>query len=428
MLKAAFSAVGCKLNQYEVQSIAETLEPYGFQTVPFNDKADLYIINTCSVTGKADYTSRQMARRAIRRNPEAKVIVTGCYAELEPEQTGELGEGVIVVGNPRKNDIPQIVLEKFGIDVDSGGILSGRPITRMNGHSRAFIKIQEGCREKCSYCIIWKARGKPTSREPEQIVEEINSLYENGYYEVVLTGVHIGRYKKVLNLTELLKAILEKTKMPRIRLSSLKPNEFKDELIELIGSEKRICPHVHLPVQSGDDDVLKVMGRKYNAALLAGLVNRLVDIRPDITIGADIIVGFPGETDDNFENTVALVKDNPFHHLHVFSYSDRPGTEASQFTNKVTPEDKAKRSRRLRRLGNTKSKDHAREFIGKNLDIIVEDRESSGKLAGISGNYLRVEFDGDDKLRRKLIEINIDSMAKDSLIGDSGSIKLLKND
>ncbi len=425
MLKAAFNAVGCKLNQYEVQSIAETLEPYGFQTVQFTEKADLYIINTCTVTGKADYTSRQMARRALRKNPNAKVIVTGCYAESEPEKVSELGEGVIVVGNSRKADIPQIVLDEFGVK-SADGILQSAPITRMNGHSRAFLKIQEGCREKCTYCVIWKVRGRPSSREPELIIDEINSLHENGYNEVVLTGVHIGRYKKRLNFTGLLKEILVKTSMPRIRLSSLKPNEFKDELIELIGEEPRICPHVHLPIQSGDDDILKAMGRKYKSSEIAFLTQKLVEARPEITIGADIIIGFPGETEANFENTYKLVKEKPVHHLHVFSYSDRPGTEASMMTNKVTPEDKASRSRKLRRLGTIKKRQHAALFVGKTVDIIVEDRDRAGKLAGISGNYHRVEFMGEDNLKRKLISINIDSIDKDTLIGNSQTIKPIK--
>jgi threonylcarbamoyladenosine tRNA methylthiotransferase MtaB len=424
MLKAAFNAIGCKLNQYEIQSMAESLEPYGFQSVPFSDKADLYIINTCTVTGKADYTSRQMVRRALRKNPSARVIVTGCYAELEPEQNRNLGDTVAVIDNKHKADIPRIVLSMFGID--SHESLCGKPITRMNGHSRAFIKIQEGCREKCSYCIIWKARGKPVSREPELIIDEINALYENGYREVVLTGVHIGKYKNNLNFAGLLKAIIENTDMPRLRLSSLKPNEFKDELIDLIANESRICPHVHLPIQSGDDSILQMMGRKYTADSVAKLTEQLVEARPDITIGADIIVGFPGEDDNHFENTVSLVKENPIHHLHVFSYSDRPGTPASSFANKVPPEIKAKRSVRLRRIGGRKKAEHARSFIGKTLDIIVEDRQKSGLLAGISSNYHKVEFIGDETFRKKHIYIYIKSIKKDVLVGDTDTIRFIK--
>jgi len=426
MLKAAFNAVGCKLNQYEIQAIAEALEPCGFQIVPFSDKADLYVINTCTVTGKADYTSRQMVRRAIRKNPSAKVIVTGCYAELEPELNQSLGDDVVVIGNVDKTAIPRTVLSMFGIS--SHEPLVGKPITRMNGHSRAFIKIQEGCREKCTYCVIWKARGKPVSRKPEHIIDEINALYENGYREVVLAGVHIGKYKNQLNFHELLKTIINNTDIPRLRLSSLKPNEFKDEIIDLIAAEKRICPHVHLPIQSGDDAILKLMGRKYKSGFVSKLVNRLVEARQGITIGADFIVGFPGESDNHFESTVSLVKENPINHLHVFSYSDRPGTPASAFADKVSPEDKFRRSARLRRIGGKKKVEHARSFIGKTLDIIVEDRQKSGLLAGISGNYHKVEFAGDPSFRGKYIYIYINSFKKDALVGDANSVKLIKKD
>ena len=424
MLKAAFNAVGCKLNQYEVQSMSESLERHGFKSVAFTDKADLYIINTCTVTGKADYTSRQMVRRALKKNPDAKIILTGCYAQLKPEIGQALGRGVMVISNDKKAEIPEVILKMFGIDYEENQ--PARLISRMNGHSRAFIKIQEGCREKCSYCVIWKVRGKPQSREPEDIIREINALYENGYREVVLTGVHIGRYKKRLNLTELLKEIMQSTDMPRIRLSSLKPNEFKDELIQLLADQPRICSHVHLPIQSGDDEILGAMGRRYKAAAIGKLTNRLLTARPDITIGADIIVGFPGETDRYFENTVSLVKDNPIHHLHVFSYSDRPGTEASLMPYKVSPEAKARRSERLRRIGIRKKRDHAKRFVGRTLDIIVEDRQRSGRLTGISGNYLRVEFDGDEGLRRKHINIRISFSQKDILIGDATSIAIIK--
>lgn len=424
MLKAAFNAVGCKLNQYEVQAMAEFLEHYGFKSVPFNEKADLYIVNSCTVTAKADYTSRQMVRRALKMNPDAKIIMTGCYAELEPDIAGSLGSQVTIIGNDKKVDIPKAILTLFDIGIDNDYSLSS--ISRMNGHSRAFIKIQEGCRERCTYCVIWKVRGKPSSREPRHIIDEINALYRNDYREVVLTGVHIGKYRQGLDLVGLLKAILQATDMPRLRLSSLKPNEFKEDLIELLAAEKRICAHVHLPVQSGDSDILKTMGRKYNPTLISNLTNRLIEARPEITIGADIIVGFPGETDRQFENTVSLVKDSPIHHLHVFSYSDRPGTEASFFENKIPSEDKAQRSHRLRKLGVLKRREHAAKFVGNTLDIIVEDRQRSGKLAGISGNYLRVEFTGNDSWRKKHIRLQIDSVDKDVLVGDSSSIDVIK--
>jgi threonylcarbamoyladenosine tRNA methylthiotransferase MtaB len=404
--------------------MAEALEPYGFQVVPFTESADVYVINTCTVTGKADYTSRQMIRRALRRSAGAKVIVTGCYAELEPSILQS--DVTLIAGNKQKNDLPNMILNLFGIDRGNKPD-EGCTITRMNGHSRAFIKIQEGCTEKCTYCVIWKARGKPVSRNPDEIIKEINDLYRNGYREVVLTGVHIGKYKNKFNITGLLKTILKETEIPRIRLSSLKPDEFKGELIELLAAEKRICPHVHLPVQSGDDNILKRMGRKYCVKLVSQLVDRLVEARWDITIGADFIVGFPGETKANFENTVALIEDIPIVHLHIFPYSDRPGTPASLFSGKVSSQEKSNRSKRLKRIGDKKKRAHLKRFVGKKLDVIVEDRQSSGKLSGLSGNYLKVEFPGNDSLRKKYIEIKTTTYRKDVLKGDSNSIKLIKN-
>jgi threonylcarbamoyladenosine tRNA methylthiotransferase MtaB len=425
MLKVAFNPVGCKLNQYEVQSFAETLEPYGFCQVPFDKKADLYVINTCTVTGRADYTSRQAIRRALKKNPAAGVIVTGCYAELDPQALKSIDKRVVVIGNNQKDNLPELVLDLFNLNRDK--TLPLKNISRMNGHSRAFIKIQEGCMEKCTYCVIWKVRGKPRSRQPESIVEEINKLYDNGYNEVVLTGVHIGRYRNRINFAGLLQHILSNTDMPRIRLSSLKPNEFKDELIDLIAAEKRICPHVHLPVQSGDDEILKRMGRKYSSQSVSKLANRLLAARPDITVGADFIVGFPGETEENFANSYNLVKNNPIHYLHVFSYSDRPGTVASAFAGKVKPEIKASRSNRLRRLGSAKKQEHLRKFIGRELDVIVENHIEEGMLTGVSSNYIKVKFRGDSVLQKKHLTLNINKAERDMLLGDGASVKFPKN-
>lgn len=404
--------------------MAESLEPHGFQQVPFNEKADLYVINSCTVTGKADYTSRQMVRRALRNNPKAKILVTGCYAELEIESLKTLSEDIYVIGNKDKKNVPEIVCDLFRIT--PGNSPAAQRISRMDGYSRAFIKIQEGCTEGCTYCVIWKARGRPWSRDPGEIIDEINTLYENGYREVVLTGVHIGKYKNKMTLTELLKAILDNTSMPRVRLSSLKPNECKSELLELVSSQKRICPHIHLPIQSGDDAILRMMGRKYKAAAIGTLVEALADLREGITIGADFIVGFPGEDDMAFANTYALIEEHPIHHIHVFSYSDRPGAPAASLPGKVEPSRKAERSRKLRRLGKIKRKEHMRQFIGKTLDVIVENRVRANHLTGISGNYLNVEFQGGDELRGMLIEIDISGLGEDALIGTTQRLVVQK--
>jgi threonylcarbamoyladenosine tRNA methylthiotransferase MtaB len=416
MFKAAFSAVGCKLNQYEVQAMAEALEPHGIAVVPFEQVADVYVINTCTVTGKADLSSRQLIRQAIRRAPEAKIIVTGCYAEIDKPSIEQIGIISFIGGNKSKKDVPRIILELLGIDSQPDS-MAEMSISRMNGHSRAFVKVQDGCAEKCTYCVIWKARGRPVSRDPYQIIAEINKLHENGYNEIVLTGVHIGKYRNKADLSELLKTILSETDISQIRLSSLKPNEFTEKLLELAASEKRICPHFHIPLQSGDDSVLERMGRKYSAESGHKLVNRLVQIRPEATIGADFIVGFPGETQRNFANTLAMVKDNPIHHLHVFSYSDRPGTPALTFPDKVSPQYKAARRKALQKLGDIKKQNHLRRFIGQTLDTIIEDTSESGHSTGLTANFLKIKIMGESRPARQLVRVHIQSADAESLYG-----------
>jgi threonylcarbamoyladenosine tRNA methylthiotransferase MtaB len=425
-MKVALSAVGCKLNQYEVQAMAEALEPYGFQRVPFSAIADLYIINTCTVTGRADFSSRQLIRQALRKSPTAKVIVTGCYAELEREFLRKLGDISFIADNKQKQKIPELVLDLFGID-KAGGLLPESIISRMSGHSRAFVKIQDGCVEKCTYCTIWKARGTPYSRGANEIVKEINALYTNGYREVVLTGVHIGKYHKEGNLAELLNEILGQTSMPRIRLSSLKPNEIGDDLVDLIASQTRICAHFHIPIQSGDNAILKSMGRKYTFESVNNAIMRLIDVRAESTIGADFIVGFPGEKPINFKNTNSMANELPIHHFHVFSYSDRPGTVASGFADKVNPKEKGSRRQILQETGERKKQAHLQKFIGRTLDVIVEERNKAGMSTGMSGNYLKVKFAGNDYPKKSLIQIRIASVENSVLIGDAASIEVSKN-
>jgi len=426
MIRSAYNAVGCKLNQYEMQLLAETLEPYGFLQVPFTEKADLYVINSCTVTSKADSSSRQMIRRALRSNPRARILVTGCYAELEIDSLRELSEDIFIIGNKAKSNIPDMVRDMFGITHQE----RQNPclIGRMDGHSRAFVKIQDGCAEKCTYCVIWKARGKPWSRDSGEIIAEINGLYENGYREVVLTGVHIGKYKNDCRLTGLLKVILEHTAMPRIRLSSLKPNECNDELLDIISTQKRICPHIHLPIQSGDDSILRMMGRKYKAAAVRKLVQRLASLREGMTVGADVIVGFPGEDDTAFAYTFSLIEECPIHHLHVFSHSDRPGAPAANLPDKIAPSQIARRSKKLWRLGRLKKTAHMRSFLGRTLDVIVENRGQGSRMMGMSGNYLNVALEGNDGLRGKLVQIRVTGCDKEALIGNVVDAEVSKND
>jgi threonylcarbamoyladenosine tRNA methylthiotransferase MtaB len=418
MPKIAFTSVGCKLNRYEIQVMAEALRPYGFETVPFTQGADCYVVNTCSVTGDADLSSRQLIRRARRRNPESKVIATGCYAQLRPEDFSEMGVDAII-SNRDKENLPEIILELFGISSKSDREEYLPVISGMEGMTRAFVKIQDGCDEKCTFCTIWIARGAVKSRPAGQIIAEINSLSGHGYKEAALTGVHIGKYwDGKFDFVGLLKEIIEKTAIERIRLSSLNPIEITDELVALLADQKRLCPHIHLSLQSGDDAVLAAMGRKYSRAEIIETVKRLTNSIPYITIGADFIVGFPGETEEAFENTRLLIEGGGLHHLHIFPYSDRPGTKASVMPGKIEAGEKARRTKNLREIGQIQKRKHLDEYIGKKLHVLFEKREFRGQklMTGLSENYLRVDAPIDKRYLGEIVDTVPDNRDGDHLI------------
>ena len=412
MLKAAVAFTGCRLNRYEMQAISESLEHCGFEMVSFDDLADLYVINTCGVTDKAEVSSRQLIRRARRTGPDSKVVVTGCYSELKSSEIKDLGADFVVSNERKENMGLEIIglLNREGKEVsrkeypEFGSII----ISGMGNLTRGFVKIQEGCDRKCTYCTIWISRGAVRSRNTDFIVSEINNLFHNGYKEVVLTGVHVGMYShNGMSFSSLLSHLLDSTDIPRIRLSSLFPGEVDDDLIELISSNPRICPHLHLSVQSGDDNVLKAMGRGYTRAELAAIIKRLNDSIPKITIGADFIVGFPGETDDAFENSIALARDAGIHHLHVFTFSSRPNTIAAEMDGQIPIEVKKKRGRILRKVGRELKQRHLESFIGVELNVLFEKRVSSsdGFLTGISENYLRIQASGGKELKGELVRV-----------------------
>lgn len=418
MYKAAFSAAGCKLNQYEIQAIAEAIEPYGIETVPFGEKADIYVINTCTVTSRADLSSRQLIRQAQRRSPDAKIIVTGCYAEMDRPALEKIGGISLLIENSNKEDLPHQILNLLGINarINRPEIFA---ISTMRGHSRAFVKIQDGCDDQCSYCVIWKARGKPRSRNVCNVINEINRLSFNGYNEIVLSGVHIGKYNYGGgDLAALIDEILVNTDIAHIRLSSLKPDEITEDLFQLITDNARICPHFHLSIQSADDEILTRMNRGYKSSAITNTINQLVSVRPESTIGADFIVGFPGETESQFANTRAMIENNPIHHLHIFSYSDRPGTAASEMPDKVNSNIKNRRREILQELALQKKAAHLNGFVGKTLDAIVESRDKNGLTAATTGNFLKVYFDSDEDLSKKLVSIAINSVENDFLNGE----------
>jgi threonylcarbamoyladenosine tRNA methylthiotransferase MtaB len=423
-MRAALFTIGCKVNQYETEAIAERLEAFGFERVDFSDKADVYIINTCTVTGESDRSSRQAIYRAKRRSPDARIIVTGCYAQTDKEYLETLPGVSLVVKQQDKGRLPTLIAQLLGCGArikESDDEFFDFSVKGLAKHTRALVKIQDGCEKNCAYCIVARARGKERSREAAQVVSEVNDLVENGFKEVVLTGVHAGRYHKDgLGLAELTKKILDHTKVQRIRYSSIDPKEFTNELIDVIAESDRICRHLHIPLQSGDDAVLSRMRRDYTSDEYRQLVDRISDKIPNVMIGADVIVGFPGETDEQFENTCDFIRSAPISYLHVFSYSDRKGTQASKMPDKVDPQITHGRSEIMHHLGREKWIAYIGRFIGRKLNVLIEHRrdKKTSKLTGLSDTYIRVLADGDDSLKNQILPIHITGRIDNRLLGE----------
>ncbi|MCK4236505.1 MAG: tRNA (N(6)-L-threonylcarbamoyladenosine(37)-C(2))-methylthiotransferase MtaB, partial [Candidatus Krumholzibacteria bacterium] len=402
----SITTLGCKLNQYESECIRQSLVRRDWIYCRFEEKANFYIINSCTVTGKSDSRCRNAVRRARRISPDATIIVTGCYAETQPEKLEEMHETDLVLGNSFKESIPLImerIVEGKAVGMSNNNSLfvkngAGTPMEIDNflDHSRAFIKIQEGCNASCSYCIIPRARGKSRSVPAEAVTRQVKILADNGYNEIVLTGIHIGQYGMDLDsgigLTYLIETLLGQTKDLRIRLSSIEVNEVTDGLIELIKRTDRVASHIHIPLQSGDNNILSAMNRRYSAEFFRGKIEEIASAGKSIAIGTDIIVGFPGETEENFRNTYDLVRELPLSYFHVFSFSPRPGTGASTMNNNVHPDLKKRRSKKLIRLGKAKKREFMKSCIGTiELALIQGHMHRFSKFSrSLTGNYCEI--------------------------------------
>ena len=416
----AIKTVGCKLNQYDAEVIRGLFEEAGYVSRPFEGPADVYILNTCTVTGKSDRDCRRLARQAARRNPGATVIVTGCYAQRDPQALAALPGVSAVVGNEGKWRLPELVANGGGniVAVGEQPVCSPRadtasappPLRRFASLTRAFLKIQDGCDERCAYCVVPFARGPSRSRPLPEVLAEAEQLVASGHREIVLVGVHLGAYGKdsgcpeETDLAECLRRLLPLSGLGRLRLSSLEPIEVTAQIIGLLAVEPKLCRHLHLPLQSGDDEVLRRMNRRYRAADYAAVVNEVARAVPGIAIGADVIVGFPGETDEQFRNTCEFIESLPLAYLHVFSYSPRPGTAAASMPNQVSPDAKKRRCHHLRAASESKQAAFRRELLGTHQMVVIErgsgedesiggDREDGvgGDLAsGLTDNYVRV--------------------------------------
>ena len=417
----ALSTLGCRLNQVESQEIGALLEGHGFRVVPAGEAAQVHVINTCTVTGRADFSDRQLVRRVAREQPGAFLVVTGCYAQTDPEAVAALPGVDLVVGNQEKYRLPELLdslVKRARPTVRVGDIGAARavpiaPFARVAGRSRAFVKIQDGCQHRCAFCIVPAARGRSRSQEPKVVLDQVRALAAAGYLDITLTGVDIGHYGWDLyprtTLAALLRTLAEVGGLRWLRLSSVLPSYFTPELVEAVTTLPVMAPHLHLPLQSGSDRVLRLMRRPYHTGMYRALVDRLAAAIPGLGLGADVIVGHPGEGPEDFEATLRLVEALPFSSLHVFSYSDRKGTEAARRPDHVPAVAIRERSRRLRQLGAEKSLAFRRGLVGGRREaVVLEARDRrTGLLAGLTDNYVEVLFEGPDTLGRRVVPLTI---------------------
>lgn len=425
--------LGCKVNQAESDSIAGRLAGFDWQPAGAAEEADLCIINTCTVTQKAAMQSRQAVRHAVHANPRACVAVTGCYAETDPQALMRIKGLDWIVDQAGKSRLPEIIRTCGAAKCPRPALLSGAGETpgpaavmstdRSAGRTRPFLKIQDGCDAFCTYCIVPYARGRSRSSELQAVIASMEHLAAQGFHEVVLTGIHIGRYGRDLNpgssLLELLERIKELKTPLRVRLSSIEPLELTDAIISRVAGSDRFCRHFHIPLQSGDADILRRMGRPYCPEDFSTLVRKIRRRMPDAAIGADVLVGFPGETQAAFENTLQLIESLPLTYLHVFPFSARPGTAAHDFPDKVPPERIKRRCSRLRQLGSRKRLGFHQGFTGRQVQVLVEGRRDpkTGRLKGVSSNYLPVLFEGGDGLMNRMAAVRITEVDAARLLG-----------
>lgn len=417
MKTVAFHTLGCKVNTYESNAMLKIFNDAGYQEVDFKEIADVYVINTCTVTNTGDSKSRQMIRKAIRKNPQATVCVVGCYSQTAPEEIAKI-EGVgVVLGTQYRKDIVKYVDDylasgKMIVKVDS--VMNLRKFEDLNidrfKNTRAFLKIQDGCNNFCTYCIIPYARGRVRSRTPESVLAQAKRLVENGYVEIVLTGIHTAGYGEDLDdycFYDLLVDLVKIEGLKRLRISSIETSQITDEIINLIGSNEIIVDHLHVPLQAGCDATLKRMNRKYTTAQYLEKMQKIRSYLPNIAFTTDVIVGFPGESDEEFEETYNFIKEVNYSELHVFPYSPRKNTPAAKMKDQVNDQVKHDRANRLLQLSKELNRDFALKQVGKTLNVLFEKRDGD-YLVGHAGDYLKVKVRTDDNLIGEIANVRID--------------------
>lgn len=422
MMKVALHNLGCKVNAYETEAMQELLEGHGYEIVPFKEGADIYVINTCTVTNMADRKSRQMIHRAKKMNPNAIVVAAGCYVQAK-EQSGEVDEYIdIIIGNNKKKDLIEILdayyrekVAKAVIDINHTKEYEEMQLHKTAEHTRAYIKVQDGCNQFCTYCIIPFARGRVRSRAKQDVIREVQDLAANGYQEVVLTGIHLSSYGVDLESEDLLSLILavhEVEGIKRIRLGSLEPRIITEEFARTISGLEKMCPHFHLSLQSGCNATLKRMNRRYSAEEYyekCQLLRKYFD-HPALT--TDVIVGFPGETEEEFAESKAFVDKVDFYETHIFKYSKRQGTKAAVMENQVPEQIKTLRSNELLELDQMKRRKYEEMFLGKTVEILVEERvtkDGKSVQVGHTKEYVKIAVDEEKDLQNQIINVKIEN-------------------
>lgn len=426
-MKLAVCTLGCKVNTYESEyAIAEFIKK-GYELTDFSDDtADVYLINTCTVTNTSDQKSRKMIRQARKRNKNAVVVAMGCFTQIRDNDNEIMDYVDVVIGNTDKSKIVNLVEEYINTKKKILNIkdvmkadFDDMEISKFNTRTRALVKIEDGCENFCSYCIIPYVRGKVRSKKPEKVLEEVNSLVKNGYKEVVLTGIHTGHYGADLDnydFSDLLMALDKIDGLERIRISSIEIVELNDKFLDVLKKSNKIVNHIHIPLQAGSNHVLKLMNRRYDKTFYLERINKIKDIRPDIAITTDIIVGFPNETEEDFEDTLEFVKEVDFAGGHVFPFSSRNGTPAAKMSGKLTKVEKHNRCKRLIALFNDQEENYYKKYVGKEV-VVIPEVSFEGYLIGHTDNYLKVKFKGCKELVGKTIKIYIEEYKDKVLVG-----------
>lgn len=425
----SFFTLGCKVNQYETEAMAEIFKSSGYDVVGFDEYADVYVINTCTVTGRGDMKSRQEIRKAKKINPDSVVAVVGCYSQVASNEVLNIPEVNVVLGTKNKGEIVKLVEKAANAnkviaveDIFKDRKFEELKISAQEGHTRAYLKIQDGCNQYCTYCIIPYARGPIRSRKPNDILDEVKRLKDNGYKEVVLTGIHVASYGKDLenaNLLDIIKMIHEIDGIERIRLSSIEPTFLTEDFVREVSLLPKFCRHYHISLQSGSDSVLKRMGRRYTTSEYKTIIERVRKYIKDVAITTDVMVGFPGETEKEFNETYNFVKDIQFSKMHVFKYSRRAGTKAADYPDQIKNSVKEERSKILIKLSEECELKFYRKFLGSTLNVLFEQRtkELDDYVEGLTDNYIRVAVETDLNIKNKILPVKLIDLKKDFAIG-----------